>query len=210
MRACTCGGWGGGLEGGGGGGGCIMDPSGPQPIPYPTKINSCAWLLRITRSYAFHLTPERSVHIYRLCRVTLWYEFIFVNLKGKLRNQVARLRLGEASGQRHSVPCVFRFIQDTHISILFLQRVNANHNWYHFIALNDDVIKWKHFPRYWPLGGESTGQRLSPLTKASGAGLWCFLWSPPNGWGSNWNGGDLRRHRSHDDVRLMVYRHITA
>ena len=30
-----------------------------------------------------------------------------------------------------------------------------------------------------PLWGESTGHRWIPLTKASDAGLWCFLWSPP-------------------------------
>ena len=67
---------------------------------------------------------------------------------------------------------------------------------------HDDVIKWKHFPRYWPfergiqrspvnsphkgqwrvtglLCGDFTGQRRSPLTKASDAELWCFLWSAP-------------------------------
>ena len=36
-----------------------------------------------------------------------------------------------------------------------------------------DVIKWKHFPRYWP------GPRLIPLTKPSDAELSCFLWSSP-------------------------------
>ena len=30
-----------------------------------------------------------------------------------------------------------------------------------------------------PLWGESTGHRLIPLTKASDAELWCFLWSAP-------------------------------
>ena len=30
-----------------------------------------------------------------------------------------------------------------------------------------------------PLWGESTGHRWIPLTKASGAELWCFLWSVP-------------------------------
>ena len=44
---------------------------------------------------------------------------------------------------------------------------------------HDDVIKWKHFPRYMPLRGESTGHRLIPLIKASDAELWCFLWSGP-------------------------------
>ena len=33
--------------------------------------------------------------------------------------------------------------------------------------LHDDITKWKHFPRYWPV----------VRTKASDAELWCFLWS---------------------------------
>ena len=44
---------------------------------------------------------------------------------------------------------------------------------------HDDVSKWKHFPRHWPLWGESTGHRWIPLTKASDAKLRCFLWFAP-------------------------------
>ena len=44
---------------------------------------------------------------------------------------------------------------------------------------NDDVIKWKHFTRHWPLWWEFTGHQQIPLTKASDAELWCFLWSAP-------------------------------
>ena len=39
---------------------------------------------------------------------------------------------------------------------------------------HDDVIKWKHFQRYWTLLGESPGERWIPLTKASGADFWYF------------------------------------
>ena len=55
-------------------------------------------------------------------------------------------------------------------------------------TLHDDVIKWKKIPRSsdgknfrltGPLWGESTGHRWIPLTKASDAELWCFLWSAP-------------------------------
>ena len=44
-------------------------------------------------------------------------------------------------------------------------------------TLDDDVIKWKHFPRYWPFVREFTGHWRIPLTKASDAEIWCFLWS---------------------------------
>ena len=41
----------------------------------------------------------------------------------------------------------------------------------------DDVIKWKHFPRYWPFVRGI--HRWILLTKANDAELWCFLWSTP-------------------------------
>ena len=42
---------------------------------------------------------------------------------------------------------------------------------------HDDVIKWKHFPRYWPFVRGIHRSRWTPHTKASDAELWCFLWS---------------------------------
>ena len=57
-----------------------------------------------------------------------------------------------------------------------------------------------------PLSGEFTGHQCIPHTKASDAELWCYLWSAPwiNGWINNREAGDLRRHRAHYDVTVMV------
>ena len=44
---------------------------------------------------------------------------------------------------------------------------------------HDNVIKWKHFRVTGPLCGEFASHRSIPLTQASGAELWCFLWSEP-------------------------------
>ena len=57
-----------------------------------------------------------------------------------------------------------------------------------------------------PLCGKFTGHRWIPLTKASDAGLWCFLWSATwiNGWVNNREAGDLSRHRAHYDVTVML------
>ena len=41
--------------------------------------------------------------------------------------------------------------------------------------VHDDVIKWKHFSRYWPFVRGI--HRWIPITKTSSAELWCFLWS---------------------------------
>ena len=56
------------------------------------------------------------------------------------------------------------------------------------------------------LCGEFAGTRWIPLTKASDVELWCFLWSAPwiNGWLNNCMAGDLRRHRAHYDVSVIM------
>ena len=56
------------------------------------------------------------------------------------------------------------------------------------------------------LCGEFTGDRWIRRTKASGAELWCFLRSAPwiNGWVNNREAGDLRCHRGHYDVIVMI------
>ena len=53
------------------------------------------------------------------------------------------------------------------------------------IFFEKDITWWRHrmetfvFRVTGPLCGEFTGHRWIPLTKASDAELWCFLWSPP-------------------------------
>ena len=55
------------------------------------------------------------------------------------------------------------------------------------------------------LCGEFTGHGWIPRTKASGAELWCFLWSAPetNSWANNGDAGDLRRYRAQYDVFVV-------
>ena len=52
------------------------------------------------------------------------------------------------------------------------------------------------------LCGEFPGHRWIPRTKASDAKLWCFLWSAP--WVNNEKTGDLKRHRAHYDVIVVI------
>ena len=59
------------------------------------------------------------------------------------------------------------------------------------------------------LCGEFTGPRWNPRTKASDAELWCTLMFPlicawMNCWVNNRQPDDLRRHRAHYDVTVMV------
>ena len=54
------------------------------------------------------------------------------------------------------------------------------------INWHDDVIKWKHFPRYWPFVRGIHRSRWIPRTKASDAKLWGFLWSTPESSKQSW------------------------
>ena len=71
--------------------------------------------------------------------------------------------------------------------------------------VHGDVIKWKHFPRYWPFVRIIHLSPFNSQHKGQYAEFWCFLWSTPwiNGWVNNRKAGDLRRNRVHYDVIVM-------
>ena len=71
--------------------------------------------------------------------------------------------------------------------------------------LHDDVIKWKHFPRYWPF---VWGTHRSPVDSPHkgqwrGALMFSLICVWINSWINNRDAGDLRRHRAHYDVIVM-------
>ena len=70
---------------------------------------------------------------------------------------------------------------------------------------HDDVIKWKHFPRYWPF---VRGIHRSPVNSPHkgqwrGALMFTLICARINGWVNNGEAGDLRRNRAHYDVIVM-------
>ena len=73
-------------------------------------------------------------------------------------------------------------------------------------SLHDDVIKWKHFPRYWPF---ARGIHRSPVNSTHkgqwrGALMFSLICARINGWVNNRETGDLRRHQAHCDVIVMI------
>ena len=44
---------------------------------------------------------------------------------------------------------------------------------------HDEVIKWKHFPRYWPFARGIHRWPVDSPNKGQWSGVWCFLWSAP-------------------------------
>ena len=72
---------------------------------------------------------------------------------------------------------------------------------------HDDVIKWKHFPRYWPF---VRGILRSPVNSSHkgqwrGALIFSLNCARINGWVNNGEAGDFRRHRAHHGVAVMFY-----
>ena len=77
-------------------------------------------------------------------------------------------------------------------------KVINNHNFY-MVPSHDDVIKWKHIPRYWPF---MHGIHQSPVNSPRkgwwcGALMFCLISAWINGWVNNGEAGDLRRHYAH-------------
>ena len=74
-----------------------------------------------------------------------------------------------------------------------------------WVGGNDDVIKWKRFPRYWHF---ARGIHRSPVNFPH-KGQWrevlmsSMIRAWINGWVNNREAGDLRRHRAHYDVIVM-------
>ena len=74
------------------------------------------------------------------------------------------------------------------------------------ISEHDNVIKWKHFPRYWPL---VRGIHKSPVNSPHkgqwrGALILVLICACPSGWGNSREAGDLRRHRAQYDIIVMA------
>ena len=79
----------------------------------------------------------------------------------------------------------------------------SNHKWW---CIHDDVIKWKDFPRYWPfvrrihrspVNSPHKGRWRRPL-------MFSLICAWIDGWANSHEGGDLRRHRVHYNVILMM------
>ena len=73
-------------------------------------------------------------------------------------------------------------------------------------SFHEDIIKWKHFPRYWPF---VRGIHRSPVHSPDkdqwrGAFMFSLICAWINCWVNNRKAGDLRRHCAHYDVTVML------
>ena len=74
---------------------------------------------------------------------------------------------------------------------------------------HDDVIKWKYFPRYWSsvclVNSPNKGQWREAL-------MFSLICAWTNVWANRRDAGELRRHRHHCDVTVMLNKtlHVTG
>ena len=75
------------------------------------------------------------------------------------------------------------------------------------IATHDDVIKWKHFPRYWTFVRGIHRSAVNSIHKGQwrGAFMFSLICARIKGWVNNGEAGDLRRYRVHYDVIVMSF-----
>ena len=95
-------------------------------------------------------------------------------------------------------------------SLMFMvyKIICLNHTWHYryvWSHTQDDVMKCKHFPRYWPF---VRGIHRSPVNSPHngqwrGALIFSLICVWINGWVNNRQAGDWRRHRAHYDVTVM-------
>ena len=70
---------------------------------------------------------------------------------------------------------------------------------------HDDVIEWKHFPRYWPFVREIHRSPVNSPHKGQWRGAFMFplICVGINSWLNNREAGDLRRYCAHYDASVM-------
>ena len=78
--------------------------------------------------------------------------------------------------------------------------------------IHDDVIRWKHFPRYWPF---VRGLHRSPVNSPykdqwRGALMFSLICACTNDWVNNRDAGNLRRHRAHLNVTVMSLQNLLS
>ena len=77
---------------------------------------------------------------------------------------------------------------------------------------DDEVIKWKHFPRYWSFVRGIHRSPVNSLHKGRwrGARMFSWIYTWISGWVNKRKAGDLRHHRAHYDVTVMDSLHAYA
>ena len=94
-----------------------------------------------------------------------------------------------------------------YMTIIWTPKFKRELNKYTALWLHDDVIKWKHFPRYWPFVRRIHRSPVNSPHKGQWRGALMFslicVWI--NGWVNSREAGDLRRYHAHYNVIVIIW-----
>ena len=96
-------------------------------------------------------------------------------------------------------------VEDDHNDIWYTTRSTRVKKLMH--SLHDGVITWKHFPRYWPFVWRIHRSAVNSPHKGQwrDALMFSLICAWINGWVNNGEASDLKRHRAHYDVTVMIW-----
>ena len=141
------------------------------------------------------------------CVTTNTMSYLTKQSKTKMQRLFITPEMHSISGA--SVMNIFRKMDAKYYVVTVPRWVNTPTWWMRNIVSHcrhDDVIKWKHFPRHWPfVRGIHRSSVTSPHKgQWRGAFMFSFFCVRINSWVNNGEAGDLRRHRAHYDVTVML------
>ena len=108
---------------------------------------------------------------------------------------------------RHRNVNLMAEVWDVYYAYFFADEDHVITDPYSPLIVSNDVIKWKHFPCYWPF---VRGIHRSPVNSPH-KGQWCgvlifsLICAWMNGWVNKREAGDLRRHEAHYNVIVMHF-----
>ena len=164
-------------------------------VTRPQWVNEPNWTSSTLFAYSFGFDCDTTGY----CRTDrVQFRLAHYQLIRHINNRRFTMQFDESStniDNVHTYQLTTKSSKTFHLQILFVGNVQ------HY-----DVIKNGNIFRVTgSLWREFTDDRCVPLTKATDAELWCFLWSAPKERveANHQDAGDLRHHRAHNDITVM-------
>ena len=169
--------------------------SGTKPLPEQYFTRKCGPFNQRLFIHCCFRRKIRSVIIPFIAIISL---HIFANILKWLVNRNVNDSKMKFSSNLDGGGWIFREMVRLEAAIMADSQKFLNH---------DDVIKWKHFPRNWPL---VRGIHRSPVNSPHkgqwrGALMFSLICVWINGWVNNREAGDFRRYRAHYGVIVMEW-----
>ena len=143
-------------------------------------------------SIVTHVTPRRAELLWDFSTKLI---FLYRNLFCSENFRILNIRPRACLQRGHAI-----------VLIYITRSVTAGCSYHAVVSLwnHDDVIKWKHFPRYWPFmrGNQRSPVNLPHKGQWRGSLKFSLICVWINCWVNNREAGDLRRYRAHYDVTV--------